>query len=979
MKSNCVRSLRCTVDTDAAPPALTQSKRPQRARLRIAAAAVGMLLANGAFAGEVAFQEHVMLTDAWGFPSDNDFIGDVDGDGDPDVVSCTRYSGAVWWFQNSGGSSPTFTTRQIDTHGDCRSVYAADLDGDGHTDLLSASAIGAGEVRWYKNNGAATPSFTKRTIPTTAVDFFSVSAADINGDGRMDILTGAGPSGPSSNQLAWHENKGGNPPTFVEHQISLSPVWPHSVKTVDLNNDGELDLVVGFMDGRAAAWYENDGASTPSFVQHMLPTPAGHGVVKVDVGDINSDGAVDIAVALNDTGGGVAWLKSSGGTTPTFARYTVEASSSMDALAVSLGDVDGDGDLDVLGAPRYFAGGDVYSSDFAWYENRGGATPTFVKHVMSTVPETPNTATFISALDMLPADFNADGKLDILAREDTYDYPARLMWYENRGTGNILFEDHFTSPTLSPEWKSIKPSQYVEDSWLHSLDTNTGRDSFAVVHDGDMTWTDYTFRVKADGLLSMGGEVDDFNLLFRTHGMKYAPLGIDGHYYRLEVGTGGYALWRYDGFASSNTTLFSKPGPFDTSKPINVTITVTGARIQVWFDGKSVIDVIDPAPLLYGGIGVGAVWESEARFDDVVVSGVAGAAAGQAFGLCPGDINSDGIADVAMIAGDGKAKIKNFNGQLVNQFTFSDPSLVSVKLMPDMNGNGAPELVGLAANSHKAELFDTLSGAKLATVSFNTKLNHVDVDVVPDQNGNGVAEVAALGQGSGKVEIKDALTSQLLRSSTFFGEDFKAVDLAVYDNLVGDGSVKFGVLGENNAADVSDKLAVRDLTTGARYRTLQLGQGWTVKQQAVVHDMNANDTQELAVMRVKGSDAVNVTIRDSKTNGVLNSIGLSRIYAPYQLLVIPDINGNAIDEVVVFGKTSTGEQAAQLRDSKTGEQLRSVWFNKNFPAQDVATCGDNNGNGATDIVVLGQRASDGKLRAMVQDSKTGALIKSVDY
>lgn len=749
------------------------------------------LLANAAVAADVNFQEHVILTDAWGFPSDNDFVGDVDGDGDADVVSCTRYSGAVWWFQNSGGASPTFTTRQIDTHGDCRSVYAADLDGDGHTDLLSASAIGGAEVRWYKNNGAATPSFTKRTIPTTAVDFFSVSSADLNGDGRMDILTGAGPSGPSSNQLAWHENKGGNPPTFVEHQISRSPAWPHSVKVTDLNGDGELDLVVGFMWGQAAAWYENNGASTPSFVQHMLPTPAGFPVVRVDVGDINNDGAIDIALALNESGGGVAWLKSSGGAAPVFARYAVDISSSIDALAVSLGDVDGDGDLDMFASPRRYVGGVIYTSDFAWYENLGGATPTFTKHTISTVLETPDTATALGTNDVLAADFNGDGKLDVLAREDSYDYPARLMWYENLGA---------------------------------------------------------------------------------------------------------------------------------TTEPVQ-----------------------------------------------------------QAFSLCPGDINADGIADLAMINADGNAKIKNFNGALVNQFTFSDPSLVAVKLMPDINGNGAPELVGLAANSHKAEVFDTLTGAKLATVAFNTKLKHIDVEVVADQNGNGVPEVAALGQGSGKVEIKDALTSQLLRSSSFFGADFHAIDLAVYDNLVGDGSVKFGVLGENNDPNVSDKLSIRDLATGANYRTLQLGKGWTVQQQAVVNDMNGNGTQELAVMRVKSSGAVNVTIRDSKTTNAINSIGLSRIYAPYQLLIVPDINGNGSEEVVVYGKTAAGEQAAQLRDSKTGEQLRSVWFNKNFPAQDVATCGDNNGNGAADIVVLGKRASDGKLRAMVQDSKTGALIKAVDY
>jgi hypothetical protein len=93
------------------------------------------------------------------------------------------------------------------------------------------------------------------------------------------------------------------------------------------------------------------------------------------------------------------------------------------------------------------------------------------------------------------------------------------------------------------------------------------------------------------------------------------------------------------------------------------------------------------------------------------------------------------------------------------------------------------------------------------------------------------------------------------------------------------------------------------------------------------------------------------------------------------LLTIADVNDNGADEMVVFGQRfNGGNQKAQIKDSKTKALIRSVFFDKNFPGQDIATCADINGNGGEELVLLGRRASDGKLRAMVKDAKTGELI-----
>ena len=544
----------------------------------------------------------------------------------------------------------------------------------------------------------------------------------------------------------------------------------------------------------------------------------------------------------------------------------------------------------------------------------------------------------------------------------------------------VLFADNFNSGVISDEWVSIKPSQWVQDGWLHTLDTNPGRDSFAVVHDGDTSWTDYTYRITADGLLSMGGTVDDFNLLFRTRDVTYAPLGVDGYYYRLEVLNGDYALWRYNGSASSNTVLFSKAGPFDTSNPMVVTVKVEGPRIQVLFNGTTFIDVVDPEPLLYGGIGIGAVWESEARFDDVVVSGEKAGVA-RPMVQCPGDVNGDSIADIAVLTPDGNARIKGLDGRLVSQFTLSDiNNIVDVEMMPSINANGSPELVALGTGSVQAEVWDTLTTAQLSLVNFDPAMTPLDLELVDDQTGNSVPELANLAQGSVKVEVRDGLNGNPVNTVSF-SAGFDPMDLEIYPDLNANGSPELAVLGNKTDPTKGDKVEVRDLTTGNVVQNIWLGKGWQVLQQELVADFSGNGADEVAVLRVRPSDsAVNVMFRDTKTSQRLGVIGFDRNYPPTQLLTIADINGNGADEVVVFGQRfNGGNQKAQIKDSKTRALIKAVFFDKNFAGQDIATCADINGNGVEELVMLGKRTSDGKLKAIVKDAKTGVLIGTVNF
>ncbi|MGQ0502421.1 MAG: FG-GAP-like repeat-containing protein, partial [Panacagrimonas sp.] len=140
------------------------SLRPASPRLAGPALLLGALALTPsppARAVDVPFTTANIATTADG--ANSTFSADLDGDGDLDVLSASRYDDKIAWYENDGGATPAFTLRIISTTADgARSVHAADLDGDGDLDVLSASGYDD-KIAWYENGGGATPGFTLRT------------------------------------------------------------------------------------------------------------------------------------------------------------------------------------------------------------------------------------------------------------------------------------------------------------------------------------------------------------------------------------------------------------------------------------------------------------------------------------------------------------------------------------------------------------------------------------------------------------------------------------------------------------------------------------------------------------------------------------------------------------------------------------------------------------------------------------------------
>jgi len=283
------------------------------------------------------------------------FIADVDGDGLDDILSASMQDNEIAWYKNSGGASPSFTRILIsNSASSARSVFAADLDNDGDVDVLSAS-YDDDTVAWYENDGAAFPGFTRRVITTGANGASSVFVADVDGDGDNDVLSAA----VLGFEIAWYENDGSSPPSFVKRVVSTSQNRPEGVHAADMDGDGDVDILSASTNEDVIAWFANNGAPDPEFTELVVSASTG-GPVSLATVDLDRDGDQDV-VAAALTEDVIAWYENDGGRTPTFLKRVIRTKADA-ARSVAVADFDGDGDMDLVA-------GSSRDDNISWYQN----------------------------------------------------------------------------------------------------------------------------------------------------------------------------------------------------------------------------------------------------------------------------------------------------------------------------------------------------------------------------------------------------------------------------------------------------------------------------------------------------------------------------------------------------------------------------------------------------------------------------------
>jgi hypothetical protein len=303
-----------------------------------------------------------------GVTTGNIIIADVNGDGKLDVVTAVGNSVSVYTNTGSGAlalssSTPTGATP--------RAIATADFNNDGRPDVVTADA-GPNTLTVLTNNGHAGFGFFA-TLTGVGPFVWDVIAADVNGDDRPDIISSKLSQSLISGNLNVFTNNGGN--GFALASTPTTGVNPLGIAAADLNGDGHVDLVSAdygaFGFGKTISVLINDGSgnfflsSTPS-----LGTATGPSVIAT--ADVNGDGKIDVFCSTGGTNGqnsfSVSVLTNDGTGLLNLSLVLPGEGSVVPA------DVNADGFTDLIGSIARTNGNNIISIPDVWLNEPFGIT-----------------------------------------------------------------------------------------------------------------------------------------------------------------------------------------------------------------------------------------------------------------------------------------------------------------------------------------------------------------------------------------------------------------------------------------------------------------------------------------------------------------------------------------------------------------------------------------------------------------------------
>lgn len=262
-------------------------------------------------------------------------------------------------------------------------------------------------------------NFESVVIATGLSGTDAVVAADFDGDGDIDAAANA----PVDGVIYWLENTDPEAPTFVRTPVFTAALErPSKLFAVDIDRDGDTDLISTWSESDVVRLHENDGAADPSFSTRAIytGTPNGTGPAAdgLHVDDLNGDGAPDV-IHVNRSTGTIYWHENDGMQPAAFTTRTIAASSTFPYEIVSTLDANEDGHRDLVATRRIDFDPDVGRVDVLL--NDGAAIPQFASVVVIYFGP-------LRPYDLFVADVGDD-------REDVFvSFLGALLWFDRELT-----------------------------------------------------------------------------------------------------------------------------------------------------------------------------------------------------------------------------------------------------------------------------------------------------------------------------------------------------------------------------------------------------------------------------------------------------------------------------------------------------------------------------------------------------------------
>ncbi len=243
-----------------------------------------------------------------------------------------------------------------------------------------------------------------------------VCAADIDGDGDLDVAVTA----YQSNLVVWFEN-GGDDLSWRRDTIDANLGYPHGVHVADMDGDSDMDVVVAAASDNSVVWYENDGGKPIRWTKGIIDDNL-YQASWVNGADIDGDGDVDV-VGSNYFGSALYLYQNNGGSPVTWSRHLIGTGG-----FARFADMDGDMDLDVITG---------VVGQVVWYENGGGLPISWTGHIIDAK----------SGRDfnqIRVGDIDGDTDLDVAVNISSEN---SVVWYENGGD-NLAWTEHVIDVSL---------------------------------------------------------------------------------------------------------------------------------------------------------------------------------------------------------------------------------------------------------------------------------------------------------------------------------------------------------------------------------------------------------------------------------------------------------------------------------------------------------------------------------------------------